>query len=121
MKGFTVLVVAGELFASAALMPSVRAAGIPDYPVKIHVSSSELEDECSSGPCMSFQVLAVTIDGKKYKIKSHISRTAVFPTGDYQARIANQRTFPTSEYEREYKIRFSNGETAKFDVIGECE
>lgn len=96
-----------------------------DYPVKVHVAASELTHACMDDPkgsdCGFHQLLTVTIDGKKYKLESSAWETELLPTGDYQARITKDAKANSGAYNRVYELLFSDGKTAKYQVVGEFE
>jgi len=79
-----------------------------EYPIKVHVSSSEQQGDGMHQQ----QVLRVVIDGKKYQLIAIGSRPWALPVGDYQAR---------GQYERRYEFIFSDGKTAQYYVGGESE
>ncbi len=114
----------GMMIAGAAMFVAQSHAS-SDYPLKVHVASSDLRDECSSdqkgSSCSLFQFLAVTVDGKKYRLESTRGQKAVLEPGDYQARITKDEHKGASEYEREYELRFPDGKTLKYRVVGESE
>jgi hypothetical protein len=87
------------------------------YPIKVHVSSSELRG--SSNP--DLQVLRVVIDGKKYQLIGLGSKPFALKVGDYQARIIMDRPIQAGQYERRYEIIFPDGKTTQYEVGGESE
>jgi hypothetical protein len=104
---------------------SAMAADPSDYSVKVHVASSELKDACATdtkgATCGLNQLLTVTIDGKKYKLESGGFQTELLPPGDYQARIIKDTKGSSGAYHRIYELLFSDGKTARYQVVGEFE
>ena len=88
-----------------------------DYPIKVHVSSSELYG--SKNP--DLQVLRVVIDGKKFQLIGVGSKPWALHVGDYPARVIKDRPIAGGQYERRYELMFPDGKTAQFDVGGESE
>ncbi len=87
------------------------------YPIKVHVISSELRG--SSNP--DLQVLRVVIEGKKYQLIGLGSKPWALKVGDYHARIVRDRPIQAGQYERRYELIFPDGKTAQYEVGGESE
>lgn len=107
---------AALLLASSCTVQAQSAAA--DFPVKVHVSSSELRQV---EPMFSAQFLKVEIEGKKYLLVSHLRANSAFHVGNYQARMVKEKVENSAEFSRQYEFRFDDGKTQKFDVIGEVE
>jgi len=45
----------------------------------------------------------------------------VVALGDYKARLVNDKQKPTHEFTRDYDLKFPDGSTRKFSVIGQTE
>jgi hypothetical protein len=124
------------------LMPALSWAAKPtpnpaDYPVTVHVQSSQLSYTCHgvSSDCGSVQHLTVIIDGKKYDLDSdfefHLLQLHVLRLGDYKARIYSDTSkYPhfgkletpnVYEYSRTYEFLFPDGQTREYFVVGESE
>jgi hypothetical protein len=88
-----------------------------DYPIKVHVSSSELEG--TTNP--DLQILRVVIDGKKYQLIGIGSKPWALRLGDYPARLTKDRAVAGGQYDRRYELLFPDGTTAQFNVGGESE
>jgi hypothetical protein len=108
--------------ALAVLMPAlaIGAQANGDYPITVHVQSSEVYQECGQA-CMWFLKLHVTMDGKKYVLEEEHQRKDLLRVGNYQAKIVKEKTDKAYEYSREYEFSLPDGEKQKFLVIGEIE
>ncbi len=102
---------------SACVVSVAQKEPAKEYPIKVHVSSSELQ---GSGMQQN-QILRVVIDGKKYQLIAIGSRPFPMPVGDYRARITKDKPIQEGTYERRYEIIFSDGKTAQYEVGGESE
>jgi hypothetical protein len=102
---------------SASLVSIAQKEPAKEYPIKVHVSSSELQ---GSGMQQN-QVLRVVIDGKKYQLIAIGPKPWAFPVGDYRARIIKDKPIEGGQYERRYEFIFSDGKTAQYEVGGESE
>jgi hypothetical protein len=119
------------LFGSLAILfsgPFAHAAPAPnpaDYPVKVHVTRSELQTVCGTddkgSTCWLYQFLTVIIDAKQYTLQSERPRPQLLSIGDYQARMTKDEKKSTAEYRREFDLIFSDGQTVKYAVVGESE
>jgi hypothetical protein len=117
MKRYILLAIFTAAFTVAASTPAAHAADAKDFPIKVHVSSSELKPGVNG----LTQFIAVVIDGKKYELElNHVSYRIIHP-GDYQARMVSDQSLGTGEFDREYEILFADGKTAKYEVAGEFE
>ncbi len=124
MKRFILFAVLAAAFAVTASRPVAHAADAKDFPIKVHISSSELKP-CGLGFNVEYsQCLAVLIDGKKYELaRINNAQRASFPIhpGDYQARLVKDEAKGAGEFEREYEILFPDGKTVNYQVVGEFE
>jgi hypothetical protein len=102
---------------SASLGGAAQSGPTKEYPIKVHVTSSELYG--SSNP--DLQVLRVVIDGKKYQLIGLGSKPWALHLGDYRARVITDREIGGAEYERRYELIFPDGKTAQYEVGGESE
>jgi hypothetical protein len=93
---------------------TVPAASNPnDYPITIHVTSSQLVDQ--------IQDLDVVIDGKQYELSAPQVRHGLLALGDYQARLTKDQHKVAYESEQIYEILFSDNKTRTFAVLGQSE
>jgi hypothetical protein len=96
------------------------AAPKPDpsqYTITVHVSGTltiEFENTMQ-------QQIEATIDGKKYVLHGGSGDIWVLKTGDYHARAVKDETRNGVEYMRSYEFLFPDGETRRYDVMGEEE
>lgn len=119
MKRLTLVVVLAAAFAVLSFCPFVQAAhergaspaDPKDFPLIVHVSSSELNGG---------QFLAAVIDGKKYKLMLPGAVLPIHP-GDYHARIFKDDAKGSGQFERWYEILFADGKTERYWVVGEYE
>ncbi len=128
------------LIAILMLTPALSWAAKPtpnpaDYPITVHVQSSQLTYSCLgySGSCSAgqqVQHLTVMVDGKKYELESGFENY-VLRVGDYKARIyvaPNKRpgfekndTPSAYEYTKSYEFLFPDGKMRQYFVVGESE
>jgi hypothetical protein len=101
----------------ASVLSFAQKEPAKEYPIKVHVSSSEQQ----GFGMHEQQILRVVIDGKKYQLIALGSRPWALPVGDYQARIIKDQPIQGGQYERRYEIIFPDGKTAQYDVGGESE
>ena len=113
MKSFLSIV----FLLSASLVSFAQKEPAKQYPVTVHVSSSEQQ---GSG-MQQHQVLRVVIDGKKYQLVALNSMPWALPVGDYRARITKDEPIKGGQYERRYELIFPDGTTAQYEVGGESE
>lgn len=92
-----------------------------DYPVKIHVTSSRLLPFVNNGGTYSWQLLAVTIDGRKFELTSENSEPRLLHPGDYSARVTKDNSEGSYETRKTYEIKLSDGKTKKYFMSGEFE
>ena len=102
---------------SASVVSIAQKEPAKEYPIKVHVSSSELQ---GSG-MEQIQILRVVIDGRKYQLISIGSKPWAFPVGDYRARITKDKPIEGGQYDRRYELIFPDGKTAQYLVGGESE
>jgi hypothetical protein len=113
------------LLAIVAAFP-VAAQNSADYSVNVHVSSSRwVLGQSTIGP-MLYQMLNVTIDGKKYELKGFIPAgngltAVVLATGDYKAKLVKDEHRDAYEFAQAYEFQFPDKKTKKFFVVGEME
>jgi hypothetical protein len=102
---------------SASVVSIAQKEPAKEYPIKVHVSSSELY---GSGMGEN-QALRVVIDGKKYQLIALGSAPWPLPVGDYRARITEDKPIQAGAYERRYEFIFPDGKTRQYRVGGESE
>jgi hypothetical protein len=102
---------------SASVVSIAQKEPAKEYPVKVHVSSSELQGSFGQQQ----QILRVVIDGKKYQLIALGSKPWAFPVGDYRARIIKDKPIEGGQYDRCYELIFSDEKTAQYEVGGESE
>jgi hypothetical protein len=105
------------LLFSASVVSFAQNGSVKEYPIKVHVSSSELQGYSMQQQ----QVLRVVIDGKKYQLIALGSMPWALPVGDYRARMASYKLIQGGMYERRYELIFPDGKTAQYEVGGESE
>ena len=96
----------------ASLTPAAPVPNPSDYPVTIHVSSSQFVS--------GFQQLEGIIDGKPYELSGPFVN-GLLALGDYKARLIKDEHKTTYESNQEYELLFSDSKTGKFSVIGQSE
>jgi hypothetical protein len=91
---------------------------LADYTVNVHVSSSRMVLE---GVGNAFnQRLEVTIDGKKYELRSP-SVNALLALGDYKAKLVRNEHRTAYDSFQVYEFLFPDNKTRKFEVVGLAE
>ena len=92
-----------------------------DYPLTVHVASSYSFHELgvSSGTAVA-QRLDVVIDGKKYVLNA-AANGYLIALGDYQARLNKDEHKTAYESRQMYTLRFPDGKTRDFTVVGFSE
>lgn len=92
------------------------------YPITVHVSSSQwMVVPTGLGP-QGVQKLTVTINGKKYELEAEArGRIALLALGDYNAKLIEDVHKHTYESSQTYEFHFSDNTTRKFFVIGQSE
>jgi hypothetical protein len=103
------------LFASVVSFAQDRPA--KEYPLKVHVSSSEQQ----GFGMQEQQILRVVIEGKKYQLIALGSRPWALPVGDYRGRMSKEKPVEGGQYDRRYELLFPDGKTAEYQVGGESE
>jgi hypothetical protein len=98
------------------------AASNDDYSTSVHVKNSYLTEDGGH----LYQRLDVVIDGKNYELggaplPSSIFNAAILLPGDYKARIAKKEQTVPYKMLLVYELKFSDGKTDKFTVIGVTE
>ena len=109
---------------SFLLLSSISYAQQPsnsDYPVKIHVTSSHLWLFVNNSATISYQLLAVTIDGRKFELTSENNEHRLLHPGDYSARVTKDDSVGSYETKKIYEIKFPDGKTKKYFMSGELE
>jgi hypothetical protein len=106
------------LLAGLFIRPA-QAADQPLYPLQVHVISCESRADDSNWNY--FQVLSVTLEGRKLQLESYSTRQWILHPGDYRARMVKESKNGAAEYSREYELLLSDGKTVKYTVIGESE
>ena len=101
----------------ASIMGFAQNGPKKEYPIKVHVSSSEQQEINMARQ----QILRVVIDGKKYQLISVNWMPWALQVGDYRARIVKDKPIGVGQYDRRYELIFSDGKTAQYDVGGESE
>jgi hypothetical protein len=110
-------------------IPALGFAAAPstqEYSIQVHVSRSWIIEECGSSGCSPAVRLEVVIEGKKYQLEDQKHRSAVLKPGDYPAKILkNPRAINISHaaYDdvKVFEFLFPDGETRKYDLVGEEE
>ena len=123
MKQSIIFAIFATVFAVTASIPAARAADAKDFPIKVHVISSEVRPY---GPISPYdtQCLTVLIDAKKYELACITGLGEVklpIHTGDYQGRLVKDEAKEAGEFDRKYEILFADGKTAKYSVVGEFD
>lgn len=93
-----------------------------DYPINVHVTSTQWAVVPTSIGPQGVQKLKVIIDGKKYELeaeaKGHITLLSL---GDYKAKLIEDVHKNAYESTQTYELQFSDKKTRKFFVIGQSE
>lgn len=127
MKRSMFLAFAAAAFLLMAFSLTAYANDSKDYPIKVHITASELKSDCYNAGqgtnCPNVQFLTAVIEGKKYTLKHKALVHALYPIhpGDYSARITKDEQKGAGQYEREYEIFFSDGKAEEYLVVGEFE
>jgi hypothetical protein len=99
----------------------------PAYPVTIHVISSRLVTQpAGSKTSETDEWLHVVINGKKYELEGSplrvtLTRDGVIVPGDYNAALIDNHAKGTYLIQQEYAMKFPDGSSHKFTVVGESE
>jgi hypothetical protein len=89
-----------------------------DYTINVHVAASRMVLE---GHAIAFsQRLDVTVDGKKYELRSS-NVNALLAPGDYKAKLVKDQHLTPYDSYQVYEFLFSDNKTRKFTVIGVTE
>jgi hypothetical protein len=113
------------------LLLTVFSWAIPntdEYPINVHVSSSQWVMEPAINGPQPIQRLSVMIEGKKYELEA----PAMFPAnlqagvtllalGDYKAKLVQDVHKTTYQSSQAYEFQFSDKKTRKFFVVGQSE
>jgi len=113
----------------ALAIPALGFAAAPnpqEYSIQVHVAKSWIAVECGGGGCSPAVRLEVLMEGKKYELEDQKSRSAVLKPGDYSARLLkNPRAINISHaaYDdvKVFEFLFPDGQTRKYDLVGEEE
>jgi len=91
-----------------------------DYNTTVHVITTRMVREGNS--VAHYQLLTVTIDGKKYELESESIPNFLLMPGDYKARIVDDK-HGAGNYDswRVYEFLFPNEKTRQFLVVGQSE
>jgi hypothetical protein len=109
-----------------ALPLRAQAPAADTFPIAVHVARSEVIF-VSEVPC---EKIEASIDGRHYTlIGTSIANTKFsfgikptpMKTGDYKARLVQEKAVNAALYFRQYEFLFADGAKMKFDVIGESE
>ena len=111
-----------NLIALGFIVPALALAAqsTGDYPITVHVGSSEIFSECSQA-CTWYLPLHVTVDGKKITLQHEHLRKDLLWAGAYKAKIVNDETKKPYEYSKEYEFLLPDGEKRKYLVTSESE
>ena len=91
-----------------------------EYNITVHVSASRAVKHSESAP--RYQLLDVTINGKKYELESVLGVRDVLMLGDYKARLVTDG-HGKGEYDSRqvYEFQFSDKWTREYQVVGQLE
>jgi hypothetical protein len=105
------------LFSGAVWAASPKPA---EYNITVHVSASRAVKHSENAP--RYQLLAVTINGKKYELESVLGVREVLMLGDYKARLVTDG-HGKGEYDSRqvYEFQFSDKWTREYEVVGQME
>jgi hypothetical protein len=104
----------------SALCWAQSSAG--DYPITVHVSSSQWVVVPSSIGPQGVQKLTVLIEGKKYELEAEArGKAAILALGDYKAKLVEDVHKNHYESSQTYEFQFSDGKSRKFVVVGQNE
>jgi hypothetical protein len=93
-----------------------------EYPINVHVTSSQWVVVPTTIGLQATQKLNVIIDGKKYELEAEAKgRIALLSLGDYKAKLIEDVHKNTYESTQTYELQFSDKKTRKFFVIGQSE
>jgi hypothetical protein len=99
------------LFVSPFIPLAGAAPGAADYPITVHVSSSQW--------AANYLELNVTIDGKKYLLSGPYY--GVLSPGDYKAKLLTDTHKTSYEASQTYEFLFPDNKTRKYNLIGQSE
>ena len=88
-----------------------------DYNIAVHVSKSRMIFERDAAT----QVLNVTIDGKKYELRSVPLVNALLAPGDYKAKLIRDEHQTTYDSYQIYQFLFPDHKARNFIVVGQSE
>lgn len=100
------------------------------YPITVHVTSRETVFIAMHGNVAPYAEITATIEGHHYKLIGTSMANTKFSfgvqpttmrTGDYKARVLQDKQVDAASYFREYELLLSDRKTLKFMVIGESE
>ena len=104
---FLLLVFAGSAFAQSK----------PDeYSITVHVTASRCAVEPFIKGTVDALMINVSIDGKKYELKS-TGPCSLLRLGDYKAKLIADQHKNSYEVYQEYEFQFSDGKTKKFELV----
>jgi hypothetical protein len=112
------------VFTLALVLSALTAFAAPDddYSTSVHVKKSYLTEDGGH----LYQRLEVVIDGHNYElggapVPSSIFSAAILLPGDYKARIVKKEQTVPYKMLVVYELKFSDGKTDRFTVIGVTE
>jgi hypothetical protein len=95
-----------------------------EYPMNVHITSSQWVVVPTTLGLQTAQKLDVTIDGKKYELEAAAAvkpPISLLALGDYKAKLIQDVHKNTYESTQTYELQFSDKKTRKFVVIGQSE
>jgi hypothetical protein len=111
------------------LLTATLTNAAPDaYPLAVHVSAVHWRMTMDVfGKGISTLFFDATVDGKKYELsgpalyQTNVEYATLVNPGDYKAKMVRDDHKTTYESATVYEIRFADGKTAKFSVVGMFE
>jgi hypothetical protein len=103
-------------------VPAVAQKQPVDYPLTVHVKSSNIQARASD----TLLYLTVVVDGKALELMdpTHYRNFGpywVLPPGDYKARVSAETAKKGDQFTRSYEFLYSDGTREIFTVVGESE
>ena len=109
MKQIAFAVLLFSFSSSAIAGPSHNPA---EYTITVHVVASRIVTHNAY-----FQQLSAVIDGKNYELESRISQFGHLVTGDYKAKLVDDRHKPQYDVWQVYEFLFPDDKTRQFIVM----
>jgi hypothetical protein len=109
MKSYTPILML--LFVSLFVPLAEATSGSADYPITVHVSSSQLYP--------GYLQLNVVIEGKKYCLSGGYA--SVLSPGDYKAKLVKDEHKTSYETDQTYEFLFPDNKTRRHNLIGQSE